>query len=116
MAVKQGTTGYPSDRYQTYEWAALANGDTGNWLKAGDLVDLAVQVKGTFGTGGTVVLQGSLDGGVTAATLTDPQGNALSFTAAGLKAVLENAPYLRPSVTAGDGSTAITVIVGGAVL
>lgn len=116
MAVKQGVTGTPSDRYLTYTWAALANGDTGNWLKAGDLVDVSVQTLGTFGTGGTVVLQGSLDGGTTVAGLTDPQGNALSFTAAGLKAVLENVPYVRPSVTAGDGSTALTVIVGGAVL
>ena len=116
MAVKQGVTGTPSDRYLTYTWAALANGDTGNWMKAGDLVDLAVQVSGTPGSGGTVVLQGSLDGGATAAGLTDPQGNALSFTAAGLKAVLENVPYVRPSVTAGDGSTSFTVVLGGAVL
>lgn len=115
MATVQGATGYIGDRYQVYTWAGLANGDVGTWVRAEALIDAVVQVKGTFGSGGTVVLQGSLDGS-TPVALTDPLGNALSFTAAGLKAVLENVAWVRPSVTAGDGSTDLTVTFGASVL
>ena len=70
--------------------------------------DRSVQVTGTFGVGGRVLLQGSNDG-TNWVTLNDPQANALSFTAAGLEAVLELTQYIRPTVNAGDGTTSLTV-------
>jgi polygalacturonase len=72
--------------------------------------DRSAQIAGTFGVGGTVVLEGS-NNGTTFHTLTDPQGNALSFTAAGLEQITELTRHIRPRVTAGDGTTSITVTV-----
>ena len=43
--------------------------------------------------------------------LKDPQGNALSLTAAGGDMVSEVVTHVRPRVTAGDGSTDLTVIL-----
>lgn len=89
-------------------WTGLLNGDTGSPQTGASLPDKSVQVSGTFGTGGSCSLKGSNDG-VTYFTLTDPQGNALVFTAAGMEQIAENPRYMRPEVTAGDGSTSLTV-------
>lgn len=92
-----------------YRWLAVPNGNQGNAIKLGHYQDRTVQITGTFGAGGSITIQGSNDGGSTWATLTDPLGNALTFTAAGMKAITELPYEIRPSVTAGDGSTAINV-------
>lgn len=63
--------------------------------------DKSVQVIGTF-NGGTVVIEGSNDG-TNWVTLSDPQGNALSKTAAFLEQILEATRYVRPRVSAGTG-------------
>lgn len=89
-------------------WTAIPNGNTGAPILMSTFSDRSVQVSGTFGAGGTVLLEGSNDG-TTYATLTDPAGAAISFTAAGLKQVLHITKYMRPRVSAGDGTTAITV-------
>ncbi len=88
-------------------WPTLANGDFGAAVQYAGMGDRSIQFHGTFGTGGTVVLQGSNDGS-NWYTLTDPQGNAISKTAAGLEAVSEATAYVRPYVSAGDGTTSIT--------
>ena len=93
-----------------YNWPTLNNGDDGQPAGIAGSGDRTVQVQGTFGAGGTVVIQGSLDG-QTWYTLRDPIGNLLSFTGAGLKAVLENTLQIRPLVTAGDSTTAIQVLI-----
>jgi len=100
-------TRWENERAYTARWA-LANGETGNPLEFVSYVDRSVQVTGTFGAGGTVVLEGSNDG-TNYHTLTDPQGNPLSFTAAGLLAVTEVCVFVRPRVTGGDGTTALTI-------
>jgi len=97
-----------------YGWSALANGDTGTVLTPelfADYREISVQVLGTFGTGGSVSLQGSNDGGTTWANLLDPAGNALTFTAAGIKTLGVVAERIRPSVTAGDGTTELDVML-----
>jgi len=91
-------------------WPALANGDTGEACDVVALPDKTVQVVGTFGTGGSITMQGSNDG-TNWATLTDPLGNDITFTATGLKTLLENPLYIRPIVTAGDGTTSLTAIL-----
>lgn len=91
-----------------YTWTPLtttnADGQPAQYQGAGDRV---IQVIGTFGAGGTVILQGSTDG-ANWFPLHKPDSSAISFTAAGLSGVLENCPYIRPFVTAGDGTTSIT--------
>jgi hypothetical protein len=71
--------------------------------------DRCVQIGGTFSGGAaTVTLEGSNDG-VTWFTLTDPQGNVISATAAKMEQVMEVPRFTRPNLTGGDGSTSITV-------
>lgn len=72
--------------------------------------DRTVQISGTWGSGGTAVLEGSLDG-VTYFTLTDFTGAAISLSADGLRSVSEAVLYVRPAVTAGDGTTSLTAVV-----
>jgi hypothetical protein len=93
-------------------WANLTNigPDSGQPVQRPALVDRSVQVTGTFGTGGTVVLEGSNDG-VNYATLSNPQSNAISITAAGLTQVTEASAWMRPRITGGDGTTSLTVTV-----
>ena len=71
--------------------------------------DRSVQVLGTFGTGGTLTIEGSNDGGTTWATLTDPQGNSLAIQAAKIESITEICELVRPRVTAGDGTTDLDV-------
>ena len=71
--------------------------------------DRSVQVLGTFGTGGSVRIEGSNDGGTTYAVLSDPQGNALNLTAAALEQITEVCELVRARVTAGDVTTSLTV-------
>ena len=96
-------------------WTGLLNGDDGNAFSEGSIYsDRSVQVLGTVGAGGTISLEGS---NVTTPTvnadwfiMNDPQGNALTFTTnTSGKAVLENVRHMRPRVTAGDGTTDLTV-------
>lgn len=99
---------YPNVRLVA--WSGLLNGDDGDKFEVGDFADYCVQVGGTFGTGGTIVLQGSNDG-VTYFTLNDPGSSAISKTAAALEQVLEAPRYVRPLVTAGDGTTSLTCTI-----
>jgi hypothetical protein len=89
-------------------WTGLLNGDTGAAVEMVDYADKTVTITGTFGTGGSVTLQGSNDG-TNWFALTDPQANAITKTAAGMEAVLEAPRYIQPSVTAGDGTTSLAV-------
>jgi hypothetical protein len=75
-----------------------------------DFIERCVTVHGTFGAGGSITIQGSNDG-TNWFALTDPQGNALTKTAAAIEQVLESPLYIRPLVTAGDGTTSLTVIL-----
>lgn len=108
MATVQGTRtdGFTEGVFET--WTPLtttnADGSSATFVGAGDRV---VQITGTFGVGGTVIVEGSLDG-TNWYGLKDPSSTAISFTAAGIKAILEAVPYIRPRVTAGDGTTSIT--------
>lgn len=92
-----------------FTFAAMTNGDSGTPVPWVQWADRSIQVTGTFGAGGNLRWEGSNDGGATYATLTDPQGNALDFTAAKIEQITELVELARPRVTAGDGTTSITV-------
>lgn len=87
-------------------WTGLDADDSGEPVQLPDFPDKTVTIEGTFSVGGSCTLQGSNDG-TNYYSLTDPQGNAITKTAAGIELVTENPKYIRPLVTAGDGSTAI---------
>lgn len=114
------------DGYQVV-WSGLLNGDTGSpvgstigWQSASAVTaaggavisvyaDKTVQVFGTFGAGGTMTFEGSNDG-VNFVTLNDAFNNALTLTAASMKEITEVAIQTRPHITAGDGTTNLTVV------
>lgn len=105
-------TNLPSGNTKTLinKWASMANGDDGESIGFSQYADKSVQVSGTFGAGGTVTIEGSLDG-VNWNVLTDPQGNDLNITQPKIEMVIENTLYVRPRVTAGDGTTSLTVVM-----
>jgi pyruvate/2-oxoacid:ferredoxin oxidoreductase alpha subunit len=92
-------------------WDSVAAGDTCTAFVLSVYSDRVVQVEGVFG-GASVALQGSNDG-VNYHTLTDPQGNALSFAAGGLETVMELPYYIKPLLSGGDGTTNLTITLSG---
>jgi hypothetical protein len=99
------------DNGHSITWTGLLNGDSGTPLEMIGSADRSVQViSAAFGAGGTVLIEGSNDG-VNYSTLHDPGGNVLSFTSAGIQAVLEISAFIRPRVSAGDGTTSIAVVL-----
>jgi len=125
MAVKDWSAGGLNDTHKAgmtiLTWV-LANGDSGQPFESGLMTDVTAQVYGTFGTGGSLSMQGSNDPRVVtdyaAGTSTaqwfpieDNLGNAWTKTAAGGDIVLQSPRFLRPICTAGDGTTALTLIL-----
>lgn len=92
-------------------WAAMQAGDDGTAVRLAVYSDRSVQVSGVFG-GATVSIGGSNDG-ETYHALNDAQGNAMSFNAGVLKAIIELPVYLKPWVTGGDGTTNLKVVLSG---
>ena len=113
MAKQFESVNLPADmfvasRSPVVKWIGLANGESGEPFISPGTADKTVQVKGTFGSGGNVIIEGSLDG-VDYFQLKDELGNNLSFSSTDGETVMQNVVYLRPRVTAGDGTTAIDV-------
>lgn len=95
-------------------WTPLtqSGSDDGSPLEIPGWADRSVQVLGTLGTGGSVRIEGSnvaSPGASDWATLTDPQGNALDITSLKIESITELTRWIRPRVTAGDGTTSLTV-------
>jgi hypothetical protein len=90
------------------QWTPMLNGDSGAPFQMPGFADRSVQVTGTFGAGGTVLIEGSNDG-TNYITLNDPQGVAISKAAAGIFEISQICKLIRPRISAGDGTTSITV-------
>jgi hypothetical protein len=112
MATRNGSITAVSelDTVKLVSWTGLLNGDNGAAAQWCDYADRCIQVTGTFGTGGSLTIQGSNDG-TNWGSLADPQGNALTFTSSKLEQALELPMYVRPVVTAGDGTTNLTCTI-----
>lgn len=90
------------------EWTGLLAGDDGAWRLLGHYNDKCLHVFGTFG-GAIVTIEGSNeDTPANPAGLTDPTQTAISISANAIKQVLENPLFIRPKITGGDGTTALT--------
>ena len=119
MAVRNPTT---INRRLNIEvqWSGLLNGDNGAAFVVPPFYYATVTVRGTFGTGGSVTLKGTDYTDATAVTGWDPlhdsrggtgSTNALTFTARGTNSLAESPSLMAPHVTAGDGTTNLTVTV-----
>ena len=89
-------------------WTDLANGDDGQWYQTGaNWADRSIDPTGDFG-GGTLTIQGTNELGTPAAsppTLSDPQGNPLTFVSRRLETILETSVQIRPILAGGAGGT-----------
>lgn len=90
-------------------WTPLILNDTGVWWPASNFQLAAFQAFGDFGAGGTMLLEWSNDG-VHAATADDAFGDAVSLSAAGVRVFGQSPLWIRPNVSAGDGTTSLTAM------
>ena len=94
------------------EWVGLKAGDAGAPFSLHGGPDRSVQITGNFSGGATLYWEGSndvLEQAPNWFTLTDPQGNPLSFATERLEQVTEYTRWVRPRVAAGDPNTSLTV-------
>ena len=89
-----------------HTWNLTTADATGEAISHPGSSDRTVQLIADTAGSATAILEGSLESTpVTWFTLTDGQGNAISFTASGGEMVAENVLWLRPRLsTAGSGA------------
>jgi hypothetical protein len=95
------------------KWAGLnLTGDTGKPYACPNFADKSVQVVANEWLGGiSVVIEGSnmITPPLTYEALTDPMGLSLTFTANGIKQIMENTFWVRPRVVGGSINRVIDV-------
>jgi hypothetical protein len=90
-------------------WTAVPLSQQGvGWSIGPFPTSITVQTTGTLGAAGSVTMEGSMDN-VAWATLHQPGNTPATLTALGMIVIVEVPLYIRPNVTAGDGTTALTV-------
>ena len=89
-------------------WPSMLNGDVGSAVTFGELADRSFQVAGTFGTGGSVAIKGSNDN-TNFVDLSDLRGVAFAINTSRIEQIEDSTYAIRPQVTAGDGTTNLTV-------
>lgn len=103
------------DNVMVCSWSPLTQtgSDTGTPFECPGASDRSVQLTGTLGTGGVVVMEGSnvaVPGANDWGALRDMQGNAISLDSIGkLNQIGEITRWIRPRVSAGDAGTSLTV-------
>lgn len=89
----------------------LASGDTAAPVSFAEYADRSFQLEGDDG-GGTTTIEGSLDG-TNYKVLTDPQGNALSFTAVNIiEQISEATVWIKPVLTGGAAGSIVVTLFG----
>ena len=119
MATIQATVTHPADNVVRFTWPLMANTDVGapigpNWASYSDRnvsIPSGGGAGGTFGVGGTLTVQGSSNSGATYESLTDQSDNALAIIATKTEQIMQITDLTRPAVTAGDGTTSLTVTI-----
>lgn len=91
-----------------FQWTITGTND-GSPMPWAQWADRSVQMAGTWGVG-TIVWEGSNDGGTTWATLNDAQSVAISKTADALEQVVEITELARPRATVGVTSVVVSCV------
>lgn len=92
-------------------WSGMAaSGDVGDAQSFAAYSDKTFIVTGTFTGTPTVAIEGSNDG-TNWVTLSNRQGTAMTFTAAGMNTSQDRPVYVRPRMTAGSGGASVAVSV-----
>ena len=112
MATVTGVESLYQLSHRLRTWTALtttnADGNPITYASNG-MGGVTFQVTGTWGAGGSMVVEGGKDG-TNYFALTDQANAALTLSANTLKTVRDTPLYIRPRVTAGDGTTNLTVV------
>jgi hypothetical protein len=107
MATVNYTMTRQEDDSLTITWTGLTETNSdGQPLILSRFSDKTVHVYGTFGTGGTIVIQGTNDNPGSFSnplTLEGVNNSSLSFTAAGIETIKELPVQIRPFISAGTG-------------
>lgn len=115
MAERAYTVEYDGVKNKVVKWTGLLNGDVGTWYPfAGRYPDKTMHVYGTIGTGGHVKVEGTNEVATptSAVLLCDATEDVIDISSLpDLKVVLPNTQMVRPHVTAGDGTTSVTVMM-----
>lgn len=96
------------DSAKLITWPLMLLSDVGLPVEQVRYPDRSIMVIGTWGVGGSVTFYGS-NNGTNYYALTDPQGNPITMTANAIKQITEFTQYIKATVTAGDGTTSLTV-------
>lgn len=113
MATRQGSQINTEDGRANYNWSGLLNGDIGTAVGSQkDVAEYTVQAAGTFGAAGSVALLGSNDG-TTFFAMEDVSGTTIAMTTSKIWRVTHMPKQVKPSVTAGDGTTSLAVNISG---
>jgi|SRR6478752_1285672 len=92
------------------QWILTTADATGTKVTSPLASDRCVQTFGSFGAG-TINMEGSNEEvPLNWAPLHDPQGTAITFTAAGIKQILENPLHIRATLTGSTGAS-VTVLL-----
>lgn len=115
MATRNGTMINDSDGRVKYNWPGLLNTDSGSGMGTMEHVsNYTVQAVGTFGAGGSVALQGSNDG-TNFIAMDDAGGTTIAMTTTKIWRISHMPQFVKPVVTAGDGTTSLAVNLIGSI-
>lgn len=109
------TIGRSSSGVLVVSWVGLANSDYGQALSVPALADRSIHLLGALGTGGAATIYGTNKPDPNLATdtdwsiLNDPQANPLVMSVLKVESVMEPTLWIRPKITAGDGSTLLNL-------
>ena len=112
MATRGFVRTQVSGRVHRFVWLGLGNGDDGEPISIPGAADMTFQAFGTFGAGGTIIMEGTCR--ETAATffqMRDGGDNVISFDSADGEMLAQMVAFIRPRVTAGDVTTDLTAIL-----
>lgn len=99
------------EQWRVLQWTGLLNGDDGAPAEFVSEADRSVQVEGTAGAGLAGVIEGSNDS-TNYRTLKDQSGTDITIAGVGTLRQIRDLPRLiRPRITAGDGTTSLTVTI-----
>lgn len=108
MAARAPTVDLTPGNYDTtVTWTGLLNGDTGAPVSMPGRHLVSLQVLGTLGAGGQVTLQANNEA---APTVWASVGAVLSTLGITFFQAWTSARNFQPAITAGDGTTNLTVI------
>ena len=111
MAVRAVLIEHTDQNTMRATWVGLLNGDTGDPVRMPSGSDKCVDMRGTYGAGGSISLKGTNKDAIDSVNdkiLTAGEGGAnpiTSTTGVLLEQVQENPLNIYPHVTAGDGTT-----------